>query len=291
MFRKHRPLTSSSAVIRPVYEESGALIEASAAQLSSSSATAPTTRCKVPVDPLMLTQAMLVHLRDSLDGSLPQRLLHVLQLLQRTCTSRRKRTDPTLSIDGAAAVEHDAPEKKKRLRDEAESLLTEVDEGLKRTLLTDSTASSSKRVELLLPRLHLLPCRDGKPIPGESPVNVSTYQAVTVFGRDRSFCDVLVEHPSCSMQHAAAMVVLSPPEQGDVEKEHAHYNRNRDEDDDAADDWDVEVQLVDLGSTNGTFVNGNRLEPLERTTLLEGDVIQFGHSTRRYIAFKQQKKK
>eukprot|EP00796_Vickermania_ingenoplastis_P000899 gene899-527_t len=46
--------------------------------------------------------------------------------------------------------------------------------------------------------------------------------------------------------------------------------------------YTLELQLVDLGSTNGTAVNGDRLSPLAPHTLVEGDVIRFGISTRSY---------
>jgi len=36
------------------------------------------------------------------------------------------------------------------------------------------------------------------------------------------------------------------------------------------------VEITDLGSTNGTFVNGRRLEPNEPTTLIEGDEVALG---------------
>lgn len=48
--------------------------------------------------------------------------------------------------------------------------------------------------------------------------------------------------------------------------------------------WGVELQLVDLGSTNGTVLNDDeRLEPFVPCVLTEGDTIRFGMSTRRYV--------
>jgi len=37
------------------------------------------------------------------------------------------------------------------------------------------------------------------------------------------------------------------------------------------------VVVMDLGSTNGTYVNGIRLDPAYRIDLVEGDVIQLGN--------------
>jgi pSer/pThr/pTyr-binding forkhead associated (FHA) protein len=41
--------------------------------------------------------------------------------------------------------------------------------------------------------------------------------------------------------------------------------------------------LTDLGSTNGTVVNGQRLEPNERQLLLEGDEVQLGQSKYKFL--------
>ena len=40
------------------------------------------------------------------------------------------------------------------------------------------------------------------------------------------------------------------------------------------------MQLVDMNSTNGTFLNGSRLSPSVKTSLVDGDVISFGPETK-----------
>jgi smad nuclear-interacting protein 1 len=45
----------------------------------------------------------------------------------------------------------------------------------------------------------------------------------------------------------------------------------------------VKPYLMDLESTNGTFVNGDRLPPARYVELKEKDVLSFGMSTRTYI--------
>ncbi len=40
------------------------------------------------------------------------------------------------------------------------------------------------------------------------------------------------------------------------------------------------MQLVDMNSTNGTFINGNRLAPSVKTNLDDADVIAFGPETK-----------
>ena len=41
--------------------------------------------------------------------------------------------------------------------------------------------------------------------------------------------------------------------------------------------------LMDLGSTNGTFVNNERIKPKVYIELYENDVIRFGLSTREFV--------
>ena len=41
--------------------------------------------------------------------------------------------------------------------------------------------------------------------------------------------------------------------------------------------------IIDLGSSNGTFLNNNRIEPQRYYELKEKDVIKFGYSTREYV--------
>jgi pSer/pThr/pTyr-binding forkhead associated (FHA) protein len=37
-----------------------------------------------------------------------------------------------------------------------------------------------------------------------------------------------------------------------------------------------QIVLVDLGSSNGTYLNGNRLLPYDETTVSHGDVVYLG---------------
>jgi len=75
-----------------------------------------------------------------------------------------------------------------------------------------------------------------------------------IFGRNQSLCDIKLDHPSISRQHAII----------------AHGSSGN-------------VYLMDLGSSHGTFKNGKRLEPNKREALADLDIIKFGASTREYI--------
>ncbi|CAM0952226.1 unnamed protein product [Alopecurus aequalis] len=82
-----------------------------------------------------------------------------------------------------------------------------------------------------------------------------------LFGRERRIADIPTDHPSCSKQHVVLQYRL-------VEKEQP----------DGVMSSKVRPYLMDLGSTNGTFINENRIEPHHYYELFEKDNIKFGNS-------------
>ncbi|XP_031492654.1 FHA domain-containing protein DDL [Nymphaea colorata] len=91
-------------------------------------------------------------------------------------------------------------------------------------------------------------------------------QSCYLFGRERRVADVPTDHPSCSKQHAVIQFRL-------VEKEGADGLMKK----------QVMPYLMDLGSTNGTFINDNQIEPQRYYELFEKDTIRFGNSSREYV--------
>jgi len=91
-------------------------------------------------------------------------------------------------------------------------------------------------------------------------------QSAYLFGRDRLVADIPVDHPSCSKQHAVLQyrMISKENEDGDTIKE-------------------VKPYIIDLGSTNGTFINSERIEDSRYYELRESDVIKFGLSTREFV--------
>ncbi|AES99503.1 nuclear inhibitor of protein phosphatase [Medicago truncatula] len=75
-------------------------------------------------------------------------------------------------------------------------------------------------------------------------------QSCYLFGRERRVADIPTDHPSCSKQHA---VIQFRP------------------------------YIMDLGSTNKTFVNDSPIEPQRYYELREQDTIEFGNSSREYV--------
>lgn len=91
-------------------------------------------------------------------------------------------------------------------------------------------------------------------------------QSCYLIGRDKQICEMTVDHPSCSKQHAAFQYRLVPYEREDGTKgKH------------------VLPYIIDLDSANGTFVNDKKIEPKKYVELRERDVVKFGFSTREYV--------
>ncbi|KAI7872869.1 SMAD/FHA domain-containing protein [Spinellus fusiger] len=92
-------------------------------------------------------------------------------------------------------------------------------------------------------------------------------QSAYLVGRDRVVIDVPVDHPSCSKQHA----VLQFRRVADTT---AKRENPRNE---------VKPFIIDLDSTNGTFLNGERIPNTRYIELRLKDVLKFGNSTREYV--------
>ncbi|CAI0436482.1 unnamed protein product [Linum tenue] len=91
-------------------------------------------------------------------------------------------------------------------------------------------------------------------------------QSCYLFGRERRVADVPTDHPSCSKQHAVIQF-------RQVEKEQSDGTLSK----------KVSPYLMDLGSTNKTFINDKPIEPERYYELFEKDTIKFGNSSREYV--------
>lgn len=87
-------------------------------------------------------------------------------------------------------------------------------------------------------------------------------QSSYLLGRERRVVDLPLDHPSCSGQHAVLQFRLTA--KSDTGKL-------------------VRPYLMDLGSTNGSFINGEKIEPEKYVELLPQDVLRFGYSSREYV--------
>jgi len=91
-------------------------------------------------------------------------------------------------------------------------------------------------------------------------------QSAFLMGRDRKVCDLPIDHPSCSKQHAVFQYRM--------------MNRKRD---DGTTGNKVVPYIIDLGSSNGTYLNNKRIESNRYYELQEKDMLKFGFSTREYV--------
>lgn len=98
-------------------------------------------------------------------------------------------------------------------------------------------------------------------------------QSCYLVGRDRKICDIPVDHPSCSKQHAVLQYRLVP------------YTK-----DDGTKSQRVRPYVLDLESANGTFVNNQQIDPKKYVELLEKDVVKFGFSSREYVLLHENSK-
>ncbi|KAI6219875.1 FHA domain-containing protein [Aphelenchoides besseyi] len=89
-------------------------------------------------------------------------------------------------------------------------------------------------------------------------------QSAYLIGRDRKIADFPVDHPSCSKQHAVLQYRSMPFEKN------GHTGRR------------TLPYIIDLGSANGTYLNGDRIEAQRYYELKEQDLLKFGFSTREY---------
>jgi len=104
----------------------------------------------------------------------------------------------------------------------------------------------------------------------EPPIYINKSSA-TLFGRDRAVAGVPTDHPSCSGQHAVIQFRLVAVDADDGLLLDEAPRRT------------VKPYLLDLESTNGTFLNGRRVEPARYIELRPADVLVFGTSSREYV--------
>ena len=96
-------------------------------------------------------------------------------------------------------------------------------------------------------------------------------QSAYLIGKDRKVADIPVDHPSCSRQHAVLQYRA-------VERELSGGRRvNR-----------VTPYIIDLESSNGTYVNNQRIDARRYVELREKDVVKFGFSSREYVMLHEQ---
>lgn len=93
-------------------------------------------------------------------------------------------------------------------------------------------------------------------------------QSAYLLGHQKEICDIYLEHPSISKQHAVIQFRLWQGKESATGLEGKKM---------------VKPYIMDLKSANGTFLNGERIEPERYIEIMEEDVLKFGGSSRDYV--------
>lgn len=95
-------------------------------------------------------------------------------------------------------------------------------------------------------------------------------QSAYLFGRDRLVADVPIDHSSCSKQHAVIQ-----------------YRETRKKDEYGDVKVSIKPYLIDLESTNKSYVNGKEIPESRYYELRSGDTLRFGDSSREYVILQE----
>ena len=109
--------------------------------------------------------------------------------------------------------------------------------------------------------------KDGEQL--DKPLHLHRQTAYLV-GREARVADIRVDHPSCSKQHAVIQFRLVESRRDAAQAHLAAQHR-------------VKPYLMDLQATNGTSLNGDKIEDSRYYELKHQDLIKFGHSSREYV--------
>jgi len=100
----------------------------------------------------------------------------------------------------------------------------------------------------------------------ELPAMYIHRQSCFLVGKDIRVSDIHLEHESISGQHAVIQ-----------------FREYKFMDDEGYLIKEVRPYIIDLESTNGTILNGEKLEPARYYELRSTDLLKFGYSTRDYV--------
>eukprot|EP01124_Arcella_intermedia_P000148 TRINITY_DN10077_c0_g1_i4.p1 TRINITY_DN10077_c0_g1~~TRINITY_DN10077_c0_g1_i4.p1 ORF type:complete len:139 (-),score=31.02 TRINITY_DN10077_c0_g1_i4:35-451(-) len=108
----------------------------------------------------------------------------------------------------------------------------------------------------------LYPCKEDKIL---DPYKIHQH-SMYLLGRDRRVVDIPLDHPSCGKQHAVLQ-----------------YRSVEVTDEDGQPTKITKPYIIDLNSTNGTFLNGTKIDAQRYIELMPRDVLRFGYSTREFV--------
>lgn len=161
-------------------------------------------------------------------------------------------------------------DKKDAIDKSDETVKEKPDFGLSGKLTEDTNKVNGVVIKYAEPPEARRPKRKWRLYPFKNDQSLNTIyihrQSCFLIGREKKICEISVDHPSCSKQHAALQ-----------------YRAVNFERDDGSVGKRVRPYVIDLESANGTFVNNNKIEPRKYYELFEKDVLKFGFSSREYV--------
>lgn len=161
-------------------------------------------------------------------------------------------------------------DKKKEPTDEEPVDKEKPNFGLSGKLTEDTNKVNGVVIKYAEPQEARRPKRRWRLYPFKNDQSLNTIyihrQSCFLIGREKKICEIAVDHPSCSKQHAALQYRL------------VTYER-----DDGSVGKRVRPYIIDLESANGTFVNNNKIDSRKYVELFEKDVLKFGFSSREYV--------
>mmetsp|Transcript_12260 Transcript_12260/g.18521 ORF Transcript_12260/g.18521 Transcript_12260/m.18521 type:complete len:415 (+) Transcript_12260:166-1410(+) len=113
----------------------------------------------------------------------------------------------------------------------------------------------------------------------ELPFIALHHYSYYLFGRDHSVADIPIDHVSCSKQHAVIQFRAVDPSK---RRSKTKKRRSKTTTESVVKN-SVHPYIMDLKSTNHTFLNGKRIKPSRYIQLLEHDTLQFGSDQRKYV--------
>jgi len=118
-------------------------------------------------------------------------------------------------------------------------------------------------------RWRIYPFKNGEPLGTRTiysaPILLAN-QSCFLLGKDERVCDILLENPSISRQHCVIQF-----RQINKLTDEGQYSET------------IKPYLLDLDSSNGSYLNGERVPASRYVELLHEDRLRFGSSQREYV--------
>lgn len=183
-----------------------------------------------------------------------------------TSGHRKDRVPPTEMLEGLDQTKKEKDQEKAKPDFGLSGKLAEDTNTFKGVVIKYNEPPEARKPKI---RWRLYPFKGDQTLPVLHVHRQSAY----LLGRDRMIADIPIDHPSCSKQHAVLQFRL------------VNYKR-----DNGTTGRRVRPYIIDLESSNATYVNNKQIEPRVYVELFEKDVLKFGYSSREYVLLQENSK-